>query len=336
MKQYLIPQEGTFYKANLHCHTTMSDGKLSPEEVKQAYAEKGYSIVAYTDHEVLVPQNHLTDATFLALNGVELAITDLNNRGTGCEKTCHLCCIALEPDNHYTPYYHSSAYLWKSLEHLRPLAKRIPGSVNLDRHHTPACINAIIKTAKDAGFFVTYNHPDWSLEEKDIYANYEGMDAMEIYNHGCVVGGYLDYNPKAYDTLLRQGKKLYCLATDDNHNGSTPGTRKWDSFGGYVMIKADKLEYRTITKALQDGHFYASTGPEIKELWIADDQLHIACSEAEKIILTTYRRRRGIVWAEEGESISCADFKISPDDKYVRVTVVDHRGRTADTNAYFF
>ena len=31
---YLLPKEGTFYKANLHCHTVVSDGDLTPEQVK--------------------------------------------------------------------------------------------------------------------------------------------------------------------------------------------------------------------------------------------------------------------------------------------------------------
>ena len=43
---YLLPKEGTFYKANLHCHTVVSDGDLTPEQVKEAYMGQGYSIVA--------------------------------------------------------------------------------------------------------------------------------------------------------------------------------------------------------------------------------------------------------------------------------------------------
>ena len=35
MKQYLLPEKGQFYKANLHRHTVVSDGTLTPEEVKQ-------------------------------------------------------------------------------------------------------------------------------------------------------------------------------------------------------------------------------------------------------------------------------------------------------------
>lgn len=51
MKRYLIPETGFFYKANLHCHTTFSDGRKTPEEVKQLYTANGYCVVAFTDHD---------------------------------------------------------------------------------------------------------------------------------------------------------------------------------------------------------------------------------------------------------------------------------------------
>ena len=53
MKKYLLPQNGKFFKANLHSHSTFSDGALTPEEMKNAYKEQGYSIIAYTDHDLM-------------------------------------------------------------------------------------------------------------------------------------------------------------------------------------------------------------------------------------------------------------------------------------------
>ena len=70
MKKYLLPESGNFYKANLHCHTVLSDGCLTPEEVKKIYKNEGYSVVAYTDHDILIPHHaELSDDEFLALNG---------------------------------------------------------------------------------------------------------------------------------------------------------------------------------------------------------------------------------------------------------------------------
>jgi len=40
-------------KANLHTHTTASDGNRTPDEMIRAYAEKGYDIIAITDHDKL-------------------------------------------------------------------------------------------------------------------------------------------------------------------------------------------------------------------------------------------------------------------------------------------
>lgn len=335
MKTYLLPRDGTFFKANLHCHTSMSDGTLSPEEMKAVYQKEGYSIVAFTDHDRLFPQNHLTDETFLALNGVELEAIEPNRYARGTGRCFHFCCIALEADNHYTPCFHSTMYNTNVNDAYKNDGLRIPGHEDKERIYSIDCFNWMSSEAKEAGFFITYNHPDYSLEDQSLWENYENINAIEIYNHASAVLGFLDYNPKVYDTLLRQGKKLYCLATDDNHNFGTPGTTSWDSFGGFVMIKAENLEYRTITKALEAGSFYASQGPMIHNLWIEDDKLHVDCTEAEKIILTTSRRRRGIVWANEGETVTSADFDIFPEDRYVRVTVQDHRGRFAETNAHF-
>ena len=46
MRIELLPKDLTYYKANLHSHSTLSDGCVTPEEMKAAYKEKGYSILA--------------------------------------------------------------------------------------------------------------------------------------------------------------------------------------------------------------------------------------------------------------------------------------------------
>ena len=74
MKKYLLPKDGRFYKANLHMHTTVSDGKISPEQTKKDYMEQGYSVVAFTDHEVIVAHEDLTDENFVAITSVEFSV----------------------------------------------------------------------------------------------------------------------------------------------------------------------------------------------------------------------------------------------------------------------
>ncbi|MBQ6088714.1 MAG: GrdX family protein, partial [Firmicutes bacterium] len=47
----------------------ISDGSFTPEQIKEAYLARGYSVVAFTDHNILLSHQELTDRRFLALNG---------------------------------------------------------------------------------------------------------------------------------------------------------------------------------------------------------------------------------------------------------------------------
>ncbi len=42
-----------FYRANFHCHTTRSDGRLDPESVVRFYRDAGYDILSITDHRIV-------------------------------------------------------------------------------------------------------------------------------------------------------------------------------------------------------------------------------------------------------------------------------------------
>ena len=333
MKKYLLPPGGQFYKANLHCHTTCSDGKLSPEAVKEAYKAKGYSIVAYTDHFLLVPHNELTDDDFLALNAVELDNgQDMHHK---YKKTCHICYIALEPDNTAQVCYHHEKYVRGNMLQFRDKVKVDESIPDFERNYDPECVCEMMRIGRERGFFVTYNHPCWSMENYGDYGRYENMHAMEIYNHSSGAAGYEEYNPQVYDELLRQGKRIYCIATDDNHNGKPFDDPHCDSFGGFTMIKADKLEYKTITDALLAGNFYASQGPAIHDLWFEDGILHVTTSAAEKIVMTTGTRKTRNFTRVKGKTLTKANFEVLPDDVYVRITVTDKHGKHANTNAYF-
>lgn len=331
MKKYLLPNEGRFFKANLHCHTTMSDGEMTPAEMKEAYKAQGYSIIAYTDHELMFLQNHLQDDDFLPLNGLEFAVDQkapLDKTG----KKVHMSAIAMEPDNIYTPCFNENIFMGGNLRKNIPLMTPDPKTIGYERKYSPDGINEMISIFKDAGFFLTYNHPNWSLEYPEDYSKYTGFDAIEIYNHGTVMIGHNGYSPEAHETFLRKGEPVYCLATDDNHNHAHNPD---DSFGGFVMIKAEKLEYRTIMKALKDGNFYASQGPQITELWMEDGKVHIECSDAERIILRTKYRRGKTLGGINGNPITAADFDVFPEDVYFHITVTDRYGKHAHTQAYF-
>ena len=203
------------------------------------------------------------------------------------------------------------------------------------REHSGACVTDMMKKGREGGFFVTYNHPTWSLEDQTDYAGFDGMHAMEIYNGSCIVGGYEDINPRVYDDMLKSGKRIFAIGADDNHNAHPDCSRRSDSGVAYTMIKAPSLEYTDVTDALIKGHFYASLGPEIKTLYYEDGVVHVATSPADRIVMTTGVRRRGIVYREEGKRLTRASFNVPADCVYFRITVFDREGKRADTNAYF-
>ena len=53
-KKHLLPQVDRYFKTNLHTHCTISDGKLTREEVKEGYKALGYQVLCLTDHNTIV------------------------------------------------------------------------------------------------------------------------------------------------------------------------------------------------------------------------------------------------------------------------------------------
>ncbi len=311
MRKYLLPETGNFYKANLHCHSVISDGKLTVEQLKEAYMKEGYSIIAYTDHSQYVSHNDLSDENFLAINSYEEDISDWAVKDSRFRRCYHFNCYDKDPDG--------------KKDVLEPL----PDYNDIDG------INEYIARLNEAGFLVCYNHPNWSLQNLDDYGGLKGLFAAEIYNHSAVIDGIDGNQEIPYDNLLRAGNKLFCVATDDNHDVYDFDHPLNDSFGGFIWIKAPSLDYRAVIEALEKGDFYSSMGPEIYELYVEDDRVHLECSPASKIILTTFGRRSEIRRAKKGESVSCADFSVDPTDKYIRIQIEDAGGLRANTNAYF-
>jgi hypothetical protein len=164
---------------------------------------------------------------------------------------------------------------------------------------------------------------------------YHGMNAMEVFNGSCICSGFDDYNPRVYDDILRGGEKIYAIGADDNHNIAPDGSPRSDSGQAYTVIMADKLEYRTVAKALSDGNCYASEGPEIKEIWCEDGKLHITTSAAKKITCTADLRYARVAHAENGVLVTEAEFELPERFNYVRFTVVDAEGKRATSRAFF-
>ena len=328
MKKYLLPPKNC-YKANLHCHSTISDGKITVEELKELYKRNGYSILAYTDHEVLVTHSDLNDESFLALPGYEVQIYGDMHLPKRLRRVIHLNFYPKDPDNNVMPFCNMDDIM--RLDKLPDISRAVYlGDGKEYKEYSPKGINSLIAKAKAEGFIVSHNHPTWSKEDASLYTNLEGLYAMEIYNTGAQLGGHDCYCPCVYDEMLRSGQRIGCISTDDTHKYEV-------LFGGFTMVYAEDLTHKAVINALEAGDFYASRGPVINALWYENGIFHIECSSAKEIIISNSGRRDPAISIKRSSNcdITVAEFPISELDHFVRFTVVDAEGKTANTRGYW-
>lgn len=301
MRTYILPKDGNLYKTNLHSHTTVSDGEFSPAQIKEFYKSRGYSAVAFTDHQVCVPHPELTDDGFVALTGIEIAC------GIRKSTSIHVCGIARDP------------------------------SARLEHPNNPmndiGLLNDGIRLLNEKGFITTLNHPRWSgLSAADIAA-IQGFANMEVLNgYELILDGYGDASA-CYEAELRAGRKILPLAADDNHHKKAitdePG---YEFFQGFTVLKAPSLSYDALIEALDTGAFYASTGPMIHNLWLEGNTLHLECDPVRGVYVHghLYSHRASHVVAED--TITCLDLDVSKlcaDSSYIWVKIVNSSGKCA-------
>ena len=73
-------------KCALHAHTTLSDGVLSPDALKEAYAAQGYDVLAITDHDVDGAGGWYGDMLILPGNEVTQSDHHMVRLGTGADQ----------------------------------------------------------------------------------------------------------------------------------------------------------------------------------------------------------------------------------------------------------
>lgn len=329
--KYLIGGKGNFYKANLHTHTTVSDGAFTPEEIKELYLKRGYSIVAYTDHNVIVAHNDLSDDKFLSITGVEMNIDEPNKVDGDIRrmKTYHVNFYSKDKNKNVSAVFNDC-----DTGNSRLYVNDEMRSRKFDAKYSVGSINEIIRLMNEDGFIAMYNHPRWSLQNYSDYSGLKGLWGIEVYNTGCDVITNMKETDTPFIDLLRAGNKVIPVASDDTH-GSI------ELFGGFSIIEAEKLEYGEILSAMEKGNLYSSTGPLIKELSVDKNILTIKCDSADRVFINSERR-----WGKSvrEENLTCAKFDISDyfeynkkygiENSFIRITVEDNKGRKAWTRAY--
>ena len=330
----LLSDEKKQYRANLHCHSTRSDGKLSPEELVARYRARGYDILAITDH--CSPKSHsaLGDEKFLLLTGYEAylrpspdCVYDLYS------PEIHLNLFAKRPDNEALICYNRAYTKYIPAEKHNELVRY--GSEE-PRQYTIEYINKFIRTAREAGYLVACNHPFWSMESEERLLALEGLFSLEIRNTGSYLLNRLENGEMLYDTMMRHGIQIACHAADDNHNSPAMD----DSFRYFTMVLADSLTYDSVIGALEAKDFYASSGPLIHKIAVVTEEdgarkVQVECSPAEEIYMFVGSKKPERIALKKGESATSFTLSLPARAEYFRISIYDGDGEVANSRGFF-
>ena len=154
---------------------------------------------------------------------------------------------------------------------------------------------------------------------------------MEIFNTAAWQEGWLT-DEAMWDACLVRGRRIFAAANDDTHQY---GEREAGCGYAFNMVIAPELSPKALTDALQAGRFYASTGPVIHEMRIADGELHMHFSPVCSVRVTGGAAFGTGLTALAGETLETFTWKIKPQLQYFRVTLMDESGRNAWTQPVF-
>ena len=302
IRQGAFEKKNKMLKGGLHCHTTRSDGKGTPEEVMAYHKACGYDFLAITDHRNYNYKNFVPELDLLIIPGMEF-----DNDRLPCEhgfRCFHTVCIgpAKEDGNGFEQGEESG---------------RLSSAAACDQRAYQPYLDEIHAKKN----LTIYCHPEWSGTSAKYFDKMQGNFAMEIWNTGCVMGNDMDKDAAYWDELLGEGVKIYGVATDDGHAMN-------EHCNGWVMVNAKK-NINSILAALENGEFYSSCGPEIYDFYVKDGKAVVDCSPVAKIRMHSDAHPTRIIRNEEG-LITHGEFDLKAWEGpfgYVRITVIDEKGK---------
>lgn len=289
-------------KGGLHCHTTRSDGHGTPEDVIRLHAREGYDFLAITDHRKYNYRNFAPDTDVLIIPGMEM---DRSFPGYGVH--CYHA-VSIGPEkadgNGFSQDETFPSGIVSSQEEFQEVLDFLHANGNL----------------------TIYCHPEWSNTPAREFDRLRGNFAMEIWNSGCAIENEMDTNAAYWDELLMQGQRIFGVATDDGHAMD-------QHCKGWVRVNAQK-SVADILRALREGAFYSSCGPEITDFYVEDGRAVLTCSPCRSIALrASYMPTR--VFTNGDGLITRASIPVEDAFSYVRASVTDAQGRRAWTNPIF-
>ncbi|MDL2206035.1 hypothetical protein LJC33_03855 [Eubacteriales bacterium OttesenSCG-928-N13] len=288
----LFDEGALFYKGNTHMHTTLSDGRLSPQEAALLYRQSGYHFVFLTDHRMASLPSECEG--MLVLSGTELDVTLP-------DQCVHIVGLGVDAE--------------------QINAMQLKGRNDL-------CAQQLIDVIRDAGGRAILAHPAWSLNTVELMQSLQGLTAAEVYNtfSGEPWNAERADSSHILDVLSAQGTSLNLVASDDSHRYNGEACRS------YIMVQARTLSQEDILEALDRGAFYASQGPSFEQIERIGDTIRVRCSPVERITFcsaqpwSSGRCHSGHGMMQAEHKLHPAG------EPYVRVVLTDMYGRRAWSN----
>lgn len=318
-------ETGNWYKGNIHCHTTNSDGCLTPEEVVKLYKENGYSFLAISDHDLYSDyRRELNSQDFIVLPAIE-ATAVLYKDETRTDRLClhHIHGILGTEEMVKNAKKGTFAHL-----------EKYPPRIFFESWDGGKAGQELQQDLEDHGCITIYNHPVWSRVKEEEFTYIKGLAGLEIYNYGTENESGTGFDAIHWDVMLRRGVRINGTASDDNHNDGILE----DSFGGYIVVKAQSLDHESIVRALLDGNYYSSTGPVIYDWGIRDNTAYVECSQVSRVnfIAGNYINAGGTrIFRDDQRAVMRAEFLLKGNEQYIRAECIDSYGRTAWSNPIF-
>jgi hypothetical protein len=250
---YAVP--GDFRKAQLHCHTTHSDGAHTPRTLLERYRAAGYAFVVFTDHDRVTACDDLTDATFLALPGVETTIVRpfpplgphmgrLAAPGSLHARGAQGCIDATLEAGGIVSLHHPSwtGNLWTG-------EWRLPEMIALRGYHLIEISNHHSRTEEDIRRWTAVLRARGSTSQVGAAAT-DDLHRDRDFNTGWVMVKTLDVTPESFLTAVR-GLALYA---------STGPEAEFGGRDGVIACRTDASRIRFLDAADRVRH--EAGGPE--------------------------------------------------------------------------
>jgi hypothetical protein len=178
------------------------------------------------------------------------------------------------------------------------------------------------------------NHPNftWALTAAQLQ-QVRNNKLFEVHSGHPMVntlgGGGVPGLEAAWDAILTNGVMLYGIAVDDAHHFKRPWNPELALPGrAWIVVRAMRLEPRTILEAMERGDFYASTGVVLTDVQATRTSMTVT---VEKTKFAKYRiqfiGRHGAVLHEALDSPATYTFRGT--EGYVRAKVLESNGQVA-------